>query len=267
MKVTVDIVKITPKQAEEMLGTQVKEQRPLRDLHVQSLANDMKAGNFRLSADAIVLIKGALANGQHRLWAVVECNQAQPFLLMQTDDDELYKVLDCGLRRSVADAAHISNGCSVTAIASLVMGYRKGLITQHGYTKKNNRIEMIEFIQAHNTKLQEAHCYVRSLLMKTQNLCPQSAAAALVFLASDQHGNKASEFIGMVYHGGEAGTLTNDLRERFIKMRMTKGQVVSQYYLALLIKTFNAFVTGSKLGVIKLLDSESYPQIVRPRKD
>lgn len=33
MKATVEIVKINPKRAEELLASQVKEQRPLRDTH------------------------------------------------------------------------------------------------------------------------------------------------------------------------------------------------------------------------------------------
>lgn len=266
MKVTVDIVKITPKQAEEMLGTQVKEQRPLRDLHVQTLANDMKEGNFRLSADCLVLIKGALANGQHRLWAVIEANQPQPFLLMRTDDDELYKVLDCGIKRTVADAAHVSNGASVTAIANLAMAYRENRITQHSFAKKATRIDLVNFIQAHNTQLQEAHSFVKSLTKKSQNIAPTSAPGALLFLSRDWHGKKPFEFLEAVYHGTEHGSITHELREKCIKIRMGKGVFASQFYLALFIKSFNAFISNQKLQVIKMMDSETYPQIIRPPK-
>jgi len=265
MKATVNIVKITPKQAEEYLGTQVKEQRPLRDSHVQTLARDMKDGNFRLSADAIVIIKGALANGQHRMWAVVECGEAQPFLLMETDDEELYKVLDCGLKRTVSDAAHVSNGPSVCAIAKMVMAYGNETITQYSFIKKSTRIDQIEYVQTHNEALQDACLFMRNLTAKTQNLAPYSAPAALIIVASQWYGKRPKEFLEMVYHGNSTAAICNDLRERFIKMRIKDGQIAAQYYFALMIKAFNAFVTNSKLGVIKMHETESFPKIVKPK--
>jgi hypothetical protein len=225
----------------------------------------MKDGNFRLSADAIVIIKGALANGQHRMWAVIECGEAQPFLLMETDDEELYKVLDCGLKRTVADAAHVSNGPSVQAIAKIVMAYSNDTITQFSFIKKSTRIEQIEYIQNHNEVLQDAHGFMRNLTAKTQNLAPYSAPAGLIIIGSTWHGKRPKEFLELVYHGSTPGTICNDLRERFIKMRMKTGQVPAQYYLALFIKAFNAFVTNTKLGVIKMHESESFPKIVKPK--
>lgn len=265
MKAIVNIVKITPKQAESYLGSQIKEQRPLRDSHVATIARDMKDGNFRLSADAIVLIKGALANGQHRMWAVIECGEPQPFLLMETDDEELYKVLDCGLKRTVADAANITNGPSVVAIAKMVIAYRAGVITQHSFNKKPTRLEIIEYVQSNHAALQDAHCFVRQVSSKTQNLMPYSAPASLVVIGSHWHGDKVKQFVEMVYHGSESGTISNDLRERFIKMRMSKGSIAAQYYLALMIKAFNAFANGTKLGVIKMNEAEAFPQVTKPK--
>ena len=49
-------------------------------------------------------------------------------------------------------------------------------------------------------------------------------------------------------------------------MRMTRGQVPSQYYLALFIKAFNSFASGNPLLVLKLLETESFPQILKPKK-
>lgn len=264
MKANVSIVKIGPKQAEEMLGSQVKEQRPLRDSHVQSLAVDMRDGNFRLSADAIVVIKGCLANGQHRMWAIIESGEPQPFLLLETDDEELYKVLDCGLKRTVADAAQINNGPSVVAIAKMALAYGNDTISQYSYLKKQTRLEQIEYIKKHNDALQDAQCFVKNLTCRTQNLAPFSAPATLIIIGSAWYGQKPKEFLDKVYHSGSDG-LCGDLRERLIKMRMTKGQVPAQYYLAIMIKAFNAFANGGKLSVFKMLDNEAYPKIIKPK--
>jgi hypothetical protein len=106
MKAQVDIVQITPKKAAEYLENLLDGQRSVRQQRVKSLTDDMRNGRFRLTCDAIVLVNGKLANGQHRMWAVVESDTPQPFILMRTDDEELYKVIDCGATRSVAFNTH-----------------------------------------------------------------------------------------------------------------------------------------------------------------
>lgn len=268
MKAVVEIVKITPKQAEGLLTSQVKEQRPLRNSHVKSLAQDMTNGDFRLSADALVLIRGALANGQHRLWAVIESNTTQTFLMMTTDDEELYKVLDCGLRRTVGDAAHVSNGTSVAAMARMAIAFERGNITQFAFTKKPARVETIEYIQANHDLLQEAHTFIRGVTQKYQNLAPASAGGTLIVITRPKHGIAAMEFLSQVYSGSTPGSPGHELRERFIRMRMQKGRGhSSQYCLALMIKSFNAFVWGLKLTAssLKVGEVEDYPKICKPR--
>lgn len=267
MKATVEIVKITPKQAEELLSSQVKEQRHLRNNHVKNLAQDMKDGNFRLSADALVVIKGALANGQHRLWAVIESGTTQQFLMMDTDDDELYKVLDCGLKRSVGDAAHINNSTMVCASASLALGYLNSTLTQFSYLKKNQRSEMIEFVQKHDEQLQEAHRLMGSLTGHHQNLAPRTVGAAFVVISRMAgHSDRGVDFMSHVYAGDVSGTACHDLRERFIRMRMEKAKYPSQYYLALMIKAFNSYTQGTRPAQLRMQDSESYPKIAKPSK-
>jgi hypothetical protein len=263
MKVSVDIIKVGPKEAEELLSSQVKEQRPLRDSHVKTLSQDMGAGNFRLSADALVVVKGHLANGQHRLWAVIESETKQEFLLMKTDDEDLYKVLDCGIKRSIGDAAYVSNGTSVTAIANLVMGYLDGRLTQFGYTKKVSRIDTVNFVQDNNDALQDSHTFVKSLAAKAAAVAPASASGALLVIASPVHGEKVKEFMQQVYLGSQPGTISYDLRERLIRMRMSKGHMASQYYLALFIKAFNLYLSGGRTTQFKMAESESYPQVSR----
>lgn len=79
-------------------------QRNVRPGYVKKLAADMSAGKFRLSSDAIMLVKGMLVNGQHRMQAIIESGEPQSVLFLETNDEEVYKVLDCGMRRLVSDA-------------------------------------------------------------------------------------------------------------------------------------------------------------------
>ncbi len=263
MKAKIEIVKIGPKEAEKLLTSQVKEQRHLRNSHVKILADDMRQGYFRLSADALVLIKGQLANGQHRMWAIIESNTTQSFLMMETDDDELYKVIDCGLRRTAGDVAHINNSAMCSAIANMVIGVQNETISQFSYTKKTPRVELIDFMQQHDDELQEANGILSSLTSKNHNVAPKSCGAALIVLASPKYKTSAIDFLNKLYQGSDPNTCTHDLRERFIKMRMQRGTVQSQYYLALMIKSFNCFLKGTRLGTLKLVDGEAYPKVMK----
>lgn len=268
MKATVEIVKIGPKQAEQLLSSQVKEQRHLRNAYVQTLATDMKDGNFRLSADALVVIKGQLANGQHRMWAVIESNTTQQFLMMDTDDEELYKVLDCGLRRTVGDAAHICNAPSAGAVAMLAIAYKNDGLTTFNVirSKRPSRIEIIEFLQRNDQEIQDAISIMSHLTNKNQNFAPKTVGAALILLGKPMYGELVSEFMAQVYSGGSPESCCFDLRERFIKMRMSRGKYPSQYYFGLMIKTLNCFIKGTRLGTLRMGEDESFPKIIKPSK-
>ncbi len=267
MKAVVDVVTITPKKATEYLENLLDGQRKVRETWVKSLADDMRHGRFRLSSDALVLIKGKLGNGQHRLWAVVESDRAQPFILMRTDDEELYKVLDTGAKRTVADALGIINGNMVTAIANLALGYDKKLLTPMSYAKKISRVELIEYVEKNAEALQDAGQLGSRLTSCHLNLVAKSVPSAFAFLARRNFGQRADEFLMHVYSGDQPDGITSILRDRYLKSRVgttRNANLPSQMALALMIKAFNVSVKGTTLSksALRMQDGEAYPQIM-----
>ena len=83
MNAKLSIEKITPQRAAILLENLLEDQRNQRSNYIENLASDMKMGLWRLSCDAILLVKGRLANGQHRMMAVVKSNTPQPFVIME----------------------------------------------------------------------------------------------------------------------------------------------------------------------------------------
>lgn len=268
MKAVVDVVTITPKKAAEYLENVFDGQRKVRETHVKSLADEMRHGRFRLSCAALVLINGKLGNGQHRLWGVVESNTSQPFLLMRTDDEELYKVLDAGIKRTVSDAIGLMNGNAITACANLCLGYDKKLLTAFSYAKKISRVELIEYIEKNSEALGSATQLASRLTSCHMNLVSKSVPAAFAFLARQQHAQRADEFLMHVYSGDLPDSICSVLRDRYLKSRVgstRNANLPSQLALALMIKAFNAHAKGgafSKFG-LKMQDGEAFPQIVK----
>lgn len=267
MKAQVDLVTLTPAKAAEYLENLLADQRPLSESRVKVMVEDMKYGRWRLSSDCIVLVNGRLANGQHRLWAVVEADKPMPFLLLRTDDEELYKVLDCGRSRSVADVVHVPAGGQVTAIANLVTAYRRKTLTHLSFKKKTSRVELINFIETNSEKLTQAVRIAACLTHNHQNLIAKSAPGAFHFLCEPAHGQRSEEFLNHVYSGDLPDSICWTLRERFMKERLEgHSPMPAQFGLALLIKAFNLHYTGEKYSKhgFRMADGEAFPEIVKP---
>lgn len=269
MKVQVDIVQITPPKAAEMLENLLSDQRPLSEVRAKGFAEEMSAVpcRFRLSSDALVQVKGKTANGQHRLWGVVLSNTTQPFILLRTDDEELYKILDCGKSRSVADVVHVAAGSNVTAVANLALAYQHKTITALGFKKKNSRVELINFIETHTEKLSRAVRLSCTLSTNHQNLVARTAPSAFHFLCEPLHGQRSEEFLNHVYSGDLPESISYLLRERFMRARLEAQQMITgQMGLALFIKAFNLHYSGSKASkaTMRMIDGEAFPEIVKP---
>jgi len=71
----IERVKITPKMAMDLLEHNTLN-RPLSDGHVKRLAQQIIDGKWKYNGDTIKVSKdGAILDGQHRLWAVIEAKR------------------------------------------------------------------------------------------------------------------------------------------------------------------------------------------------
>lgn len=263
------IMKITPDIATDWLADKWGEQRGIRDGHVNRLALDMEAGRFVVSPDAILRVKGKLANGQHRLSAVVKTGKAQSFLVMESNDEQLYKVIDAGLKRTVGDALIGAPYHAVLpSIARWVQMYYAKMIMQssRGASDMANGVQptqrmLIEFCQEHQALLSEAATFVNPFYAKTK-LMPQSIGGAIYVLASIHTGNvdKAKAFIEQVYDGGPSNS-ASDLRNRLISNKGSKAKVTLGYIFGITVKAFKSFCNGTRPAVLKWSKDEEFPTL------
>lgn len=268
---TVEIRKITPELASEWLDERWGEQRSVRAAHVNRLAADMNAGRFKISPDAILRIKNKIANGQHRLEAVVQSGKAQSFLVMESSDEELYKIIDAGLKRTVADGLFgILFAKSIPSIARWVQAYNSQTIRasarggcEAGLTGPHfpTQCELIDYCRENHEVLSEAAGYVRPLYEKTW-LLPLSIGAAIYALAATRDGylEKAKSFLRVVYLEG-GNTAAGDLRNRLIGNRIGKGKLNAGYIFAITLKAFKSYCNGLRPGVLKWVKNEEFPSI------
>lgn len=108
------IQEVSPHWAEKKLNEAKPEvlNRHTSDAHVHLLAKSMAEGKWVTAACAIILDEdGFLIDGQHRLWAVIECKKTIQMVVIEgANRDQALPVIDLDrLSRSVADAIEIKS--------------------------------------------------------------------------------------------------------------------------------------------------------------
>jgi hypothetical protein len=268
MKATVKITTVAPGHAKTLLAGLFEGQRPLTENYINRLANEMKAGNWRLSPDCLVLVKGRLANGQHRLHAVCRSQQTVPFLLLETDDDELYKVIDAGNKRTVADVLTGEYRKEIATAARWIVLYDLDGICCTGCKSseeaKCTRSLCIEFAEKQHDALQllVSTCY--HLNSKFHIVAP-SMVAAVAFLAKRDcpraEAGLVDKFVQNIYDGESTADAARDFRERIIRSKVGSSRLHRCTVLALLIKSLRSYLNGTRLAVVRLNEGETFPRL------
>lgn len=107
---------ITPKVAERYLNMYAGN-RKIVDTNVAYFASLIRAGRFRLTHQGIAFhVDGHLADGQHRLWAIIETGIAVEMFVARGLLDEDVLAIDNGRTRDLKDAAHYA-GIEADAMA------------------------------------------------------------------------------------------------------------------------------------------------------
>lgn len=120
------LMDVTPELAMRWLERNTRN-RKLRQSTVNKYAADMRAGRWMVTGDAIGFdTNGAIINGQHRLWAVIEAGCAVPMQVALNLDPDAVSVMDDHMKRSLTDVAEIRTpgsriGTKHAAIANMLV--------------------------------------------------------------------------------------------------------------------------------------------------
>jgi len=105
------VIDLTPEIADDWLTHCNTHNRKLIDAHVEYLADEMKAGRWRLTHQGIAFSDNrVLLDGQHRLWAVALSGVTVPMRVFVNEPSEAMEVLDTGQRRRNDQILSLSAG-------------------------------------------------------------------------------------------------------------------------------------------------------------
>lgn len=111
-----EVVLMTPQKAQALMSKNAVFNRELRPSTVSGLADAIRRGEWVVSHQGIAVSKsGVVLDGQHRLCAIVQADMAVPILVTTGVEDDAFKVIDIGLKRSNADVLNVSQHLAACA--------------------------------------------------------------------------------------------------------------------------------------------------------
>lgn len=243
----------TPELAKEALESMVPQQRKYRDSHALRMAQDIKAGKWRLSPDALTFVSGLLANGQHRLNAVMHAGIPVEFLVLRTNDPALYRVIDSGLSRKASDVIGVPHATVVAAAISLILSYDDQTITPgHIATYTITRTRIMEYMDNHPEIVDQA-TFMRNLAAKHIKVVSTAIALAIFHLAERTLPiNRAREFMINLHDGAANNNAAFDLRERLLRNNTSKKKLQRAYIFCLIAKAYVLYERGLRPGVLRV---------------
>lgn len=147
---------VTPEQASIWLNSN-KINRKARNHWVDQLANQIKDGNWMLTHQAIAFSKsGMLLDGQHRLMAIEKSKIPVEMFVCFNADDEIFKAIDCGVKRSMGDLTRLDKRTSEVASRICHFVYTGRKITP----ERVIQIGQTKCIQIHNDLLN--YCNIKT---------------------------------------------------------------------------------------------------------
>jgi hypothetical protein len=257
---------VTAEMAERYLADLYEGQRSVRGSDVQRYAEDMASGEWTLSNDAITFDSdGQLINGQNRLQALIRVGQPQQFLVMRGVPTKTYDSLDTGRKRSFADRLKSVGETDVNnlaAVVSLLWRY-----TQHGnlVTRTNGAsvAQLLRVLEQH-PGLRESTAAVRPAYGKFK--FSKAHLGVLHYLFGLVDADQRDGFFDELVEGGKPGAPVEVFRSALYKRLAvpTERRFADPVYGAMMIKTWNASMTGASVQLLSWRANTTWPRIFDP---
>lgn len=269
--VTSQVETITPEMAKEYLMFN-NVNRPLNKKIVDFYAKQMAKGQWRVNGEAICFTRdGNMANGQHRLNAIIKCGRPIQILVVRGCDEDSFITYDSGRNRKISDAFALSGILNYINISSIITRYfllhnDLNAISKEGRSsganlkgdKKKSRKDFLDEYELSPELYQKAYRLAKSCVDKMRLMKVSEVGGLYVYLIKDKgHSEDVVEsfFRMLFFKENILNNTIHTLRDKIIQDRMSNNTMTARYKSAIIAKTWNAYITGKELKV--LLWSES----------
>lgn len=213
MRATVELV--SPEQASKWLE-QNKNNRPVRKQKVRAYVRSIVNGNFHVTNLGIGFFEdGSLADGQHRLMAIVEAGIPVQTLVVYGLKKESSPHIDTGSNRTGADVLVMFRGVdtrdakALSGAVKMLINYKKGnhwantgsgKTGDGGMASVDNEL-LLEFFDYHEDKLLESLAFVRDRGVLTKGLLTKASQIAIHYVTSEKQKELSESYLEKVLQG------------------------------------------------------------------
>lgn len=249
---------ITPAKAERWLNANPSN-RNMREGVAEQYAADMKAGRWTQCTDSISFYAdGELADGQHRLWAIVDSGTTQTFVVIRGLAREDGLNIDVGLGRTLVDNGRISG--ADTGLSHNIIATARAVATGLPSSGRLSNAQKLALVAEHR----EASEWAISKTPHTKNVCNSASLAAIArawYAETDlERLEKFAKVLGNGFSDGDADSAAISMRNYFLN---NPGIAASTpMWRDTFLKVQNAihyFMRRQRLVTIKGVKDEAYP--------
>lgn len=255
-KEMVDIQRITPAIAAQMLGNRVNA-RPISLKTVDEISRDINAGNFHVNTDAIGFDKnGVLFNGQARLTAIIQTNKTLNIIVAKNMSDAA-KITANDSRRQTAGSKLYCDGHKSAGILARSLKVLNALA--HGERRMNlTSMELFAAVERHpdlKVSVQEAR--------KSKVAQPWVMAAIHYIGHYTGYPDEANDFLHTLRTGQSKSKKDPAFvaRKMLIDIRMTEDTLSLRQTMEILVAAWEAKRTGKTVTKIKPRDGVDHYRV------
>lgn len=259
---------ITPALAKAYLSENKKNRR-LNERAVLHLSKLMMAGHWKEGTGEAIKIgkSGMVLDGQHRLHALIKSKMSFTFLVISGINDDVFDVLDQGLKRSGGDIfsiEKIQNSTAVCGIISKIYVLEKGNKLSHGGIVRLDNLSNSELLLIYKSDPQ----YYQDLCLKSESYNKAiSKILTTTFIAAYYHvfskidKNDATIFFDMLCKNIDCNNVVYLLRKKLYEDKISSRKLAMIEKTGLLIKSWNAFRGNKTLKLLRFDPLiEEYPK-------
>lgn len=256
------VMDITPDVARLLLSKN-DSNRPVRGSRVDHYAEQMKSGKWLFNGDAIrVAEDGTLLDGQHRLMAVVKSGATIKALLITGLDNEVFKTIDQGAKRTPGDIFSlkgIPNATNVAASCNLLLRWHnKNIHWASSVPAAPDELLQTYMIDPEGVQA-GARLAHRSGLKKL--VAPAITSFFYVVMKRDRSEGIARQFLEELDSGivSYKDSPVYVLRERLQDNRASTRKMRRPEIVALFCKAYLKFRDGETAKLIRWKSNEEFP--------
>ncbi len=261
-EVTAAVTFITPAQALEMIKANAENQRNVSAKNLIRIENNFRKESFVLNGESLIRSESKrILDGQHRLHACVNTQEGFWTVFVDNIPDAYFATIDSGKARSFADVLKIRGDSypSLLAPAAQRLGEYMKSARSVGNSRPLSNNELNDVVEQ-SPQLSDS---VRFCSKMVHGLTSAANIAWLHFLATDGGcGERMEEFLQKL----GSGTMLSDdspvywLRKRLEANRISKAKLPAREIIALIIKAWNAYASGTPVKSLKWAVAEAFPE-------